>query len=201
MSSAGRHALVLAAGAGRRFGGGKLVAPWRGAPLVVWAVRAALTARVEQVTVVVGAEAEAVRQALAEVVDDRVRLIAAPDWDQGQSASLRAGVQSLPHDARAAAVFLGDMPCVDPVLADRLLDAVLAGAPAARLWSTSGPAHPAAFSASVFPELVALTGDQGARALFDRWGAAVALFETDDPGATLDIDVRADLALACVRPD
>jgi molybdenum cofactor cytidylyltransferase len=193
----GRHALVLAAGAASRFGGGKLVVDWRGAPLVTWAVRAALAAQVDQATVVLGAEADQVQRALTQVVvDDRLRLVEALDWDQGQSASLRAGVRALPADARAVAVFLGDMPSVDPAMADRLLDAVLAGAPAARLRSPRGPAHPAAFSAEVFPDLLALTGDQGARSLFDRLGAAVAVFETDHPGATLDIDTPGDLVLA-----
>ena len=193
MTRNGRHALVLAAGAGSRFGGGKLTADWRGAPLVVWAVRAALAANVERVTVVIGAAADSVEQALEALAGDRLRVVEAGNWAQGQSASLRAGVGALPRDARAVAVFLGDMPSVEPAMADRLLDAVAAGAPAARLRSAAGPAHPAAFSAEVFPDLLNLSGDQGARGLFERLGDAVAIFETDHPGATLDIDRREDL--------
>lgn len=68
--TAGRHAVVLAAGAASRFGGGKLTAHWRGEPLIRWAVRAALAARVESVVLVVGA--------LAGTVQDAVSDLAAP---------------------------------------------------------------------------------------------------------------------------
>jgi molybdenum cofactor cytidylyltransferase len=190
----GRHGILLAAGAGTRFGGGKLTADWRGAPLVVWAARAALAARVERVTVVLGARADQVRAALTVLTDERLHFVVARDWALGQSASLKAGIRALPGDATGFAVFLGDMPAVDPGLADRLLDAIEAGAPAARAHAPTGPAHPAAFSTPLIPELLALGGDQGGRAVFDRLGDESRLIETDDPGAVLDIDRRSDLS-------
>lgn len=65
--TAGTHALLLAAGAGTRFGGGKLTASWRGEPLVCAAARIALASPAERVTAVVGKDAGMVAQALAEL--------------------------------------------------------------------------------------------------------------------------------------
>jgi CTP:molybdopterin cytidylyltransferase MocA len=100
MSRAGRHALVLAAGAGRRFGGNKLSALWGGEPLVLAALRSALAARVERVTVVTGAQAPALDPVLSTIDDPRLRRVVALDWNEGLAASLRAGVASLPGDTQ-----------------------------------------------------------------------------------------------------
>ncbi len=194
----GRHALVLAAGAGRRFGGNKLNAPWRGEPLVLAALRTALAARVERVTIVTGAAAAALEPVLATIGDPRLRRVQAPDWNEGLAASVRAGIASLPSDTRAAVIFLGDMPLIPEGLADQLLDAVAAGAPAARVRSPSGPAHPVAFAAAAFPALLALEGDRGARSVIDGLGDAVTSFESDAPGVVFDVDLPRDLERASI---
>lgn len=191
-SPAGRHAIVLAAGAGRRFGGGKLTAPWRGEPLILASVRIALAAAVETVTVVTGADATVV-EALADVRDHRLRWIAIEDWDEGLAASLRAGISALPASASAMAIFLGDMPQIPDTLADALLAAVAGGAPAAVVRSPHGPAHPVAFSAAVFPDLLRLRGDRGARTVLEALGDRVANIDCDHPWVVFDVDHRSDL--------
>lgn len=187
-----RHALVLAGGAGRRFGGGKLLADWRGRPLVVWSVGIALAAPVDEVVIVVGCRSAEVRAALIQMSDPRLRIVEAQDWDDGLSASLRAGLAALPNDAQSVAVFLGDMPSVDPASVVPLFEAVEGGAAAALLNHATGPAHPIVFGRAVFPELASLRGDRGARGLIAR-RTDVAVFHTDDPGSVFDIDLTADL--------
>lgn len=191
--TAGRHAIVLAAGAASRFGGGKLTAPWRGEPLIRWSLRAALATQVEGVVLVTGCGAQNVQSAIFDLDDPRLRIVEAAAWAEGLSASLRTGLAALPADARAVAIFLGDMPAVDPHLADRLLDAVLSGAPAARTHSPLGPAHPTAFAAELFPKLRAVVGDQGGRSVLAALGDAVVTIESDDLGAVFDVDRREDL--------
>ncbi|AQR62076.1 hypothetical protein BZG35_10800 [Brevundimonas sp. LM2] len=187
-----RHALVLAGGAGRRFGGAKLLADWRGRPLVVWAVEIALAAPVDGVVVVVGSRAAEVRSALADLSDPRLGIVEAADWEDGLSASLRCGVTALPPEAASLAIFLGDMPLVDPASVGPLIDAVEAGAVAARLDHADGPAHPIVFGHSLFPDLLRTRGDRGARPLLiDR--DAVAVFTTTDDGAVFDVDRPEDL--------
>ncbi|WP_375245382.1 nucleotidyltransferase family protein, partial [Qipengyuania pacifica] len=160
----GCHAIVLAAGAGSRFGGGKLLAPFRGRPLIHWSVAAALSSRVTSVTAVLGARADDVAAALAPFADRRLSLVRCRQWEEGLSASLTFGLRTLPQDTRAVAIFLGDMPDLDPGLADRVLTEVVGGAPAAYPECEGIPGHPVAFSSELFPLIESLKGDQGARA-------------------------------------
>ena len=187
-----RHALVLAGGAGRRFGGGKLLADWRGRALIVWSVETALAAPVDGVVVVVGCRASEVRAALGDLTDPRLRIVEAPDWDDGLSASLRAGVEALPPEAESLAVFLGDMPLIDPSSVAPLIDAVEAGAVAARLDHADGPAHPIVFGRSLFPDLLRTRGDRGARSLLVGRDD-IAVFTTPDDRAVFDVDRPEDL--------
>ena len=144
-----RQAIVLAAGAGTRFGGGKLTADWRGRPLVLAAVEAALAAPVDAVIVVLGCEAPRVTEALAAVTDARLGLVVAEDWAEGLSASLRAGVESLPSDSVGFLLFLGDMPLIPPELPPKVLAALDGGAAAAQPFHGQTPAHPVGFSAAL----------------------------------------------------
>lgn len=185
------HALVLAAGAGSRFGGDKMLADWRGRPMIAAAVDVALAAPVESVTVVLGCRAPAVAAVLP--ADElRLRWLTCADWATGLSASLRAGLAALPVDAAGCVVFLGDMPMVPPGLAGEALSLLQGGAPAVETRSHGMPAHPVAFARGLFKCASALVGDQGARAfLADVHG--VVTISTDDPGSVLDIDRSQDL--------
>jgi molybdenum cofactor cytidylyltransferase len=189
------EAVVLAAGSGSRFGGGKLLAPWRGEPLVMAAVRAALAAPVGGVTVVTGADAEAVGAA-ARAVDPRVRVVHAADHAEGMGASLRTGIGSLPDDAAAALVFLGDMPRVPQAVLAPLVAAVAAGAPAAAPVFGGRRGNPVCLAAGLFPQLLALTGDAGARRILDALGERLALVEAPDDGVLFDVDRPEDLSPA-----
>ena len=190
---AGCHGLVLAAGAGTRFDGLKLLADFRGEALVRHAVRAMLASRVERVTVVLGARADEVAATLDDMSGPRLGIVRCPDWQEGLSASLRAGIVALPSDCRAVAIALGDMPLIDPALADTALGYVLTGAPAVLPDYRGRPAHPVALSPRMFERVKVLSGDRGARAALRRVPGIVRL-ETDDPGSIRDIDTRADLA-------
>lgn len=97
----GYHALVLAAGAGSRFGGGKLLATWRGQPLIAAAVATALAAPVETVTVVLGYDAASVRDALSATFDPRLRFALCENWTQGLSAGAATIAIALRVDRRS----------------------------------------------------------------------------------------------------
>jgi molybdenum cofactor cytidylyltransferase len=103
-------------------------------------------------------------------------------------ATLRAGAASLPADATGAYVFLGDMPQVPVAILPALAEALAAGAPAAAPRFQGQRGHPVLFAAALFPQLKALTGDQGAREVLRALGDRLAIVETDDPGVLVDID-------------
>lgn len=175
------EAIVLAAGLGRRFGGGKLTSPYRGGRLLDGAVRAALAAPVRTVRVVVGHDAEAVAAAGRAV--GPVEIVVAERHAEGLAESLKAGIASLPPDAAGAFVFLGDMPDIPPGLAARLAEALGESDAAAPVFE-GRRGHPVLLSARLFPAVMSLSGDQGAGRLL---GGAV-LVPTDEAGVLFDVD-------------
>lgn len=188
------EAVILAAGAGARFGGAKLTSPWRDGVLLDGALTAAFAAPARSVTVIWGADPEvpAAARRLAARLDQagRLKLVHAADHAEGIAASLRSAVASLPDDADALLVFLGDMPDTPHDVAAALVaaggDRALAAAPARR----GQRGHPVLLRAALFPALLALTGDQGAGPLLAGLGDGLALVETEDPGVLFDVDVR-----------
>lgn len=192
MIQAGAYALLLAAGGGRRFGGGKLTAPWRGEPLVRAAARIALRSPAEHVIAVVGHDAAGVTAALHPLDAGRLVIVENPDWRDGLSSSLRAGLRALPPSAEFVILFLGDMPLIDPDVAGRLLEQ-LGDAPAILPNWRGKPAHPVVFRASIMPALAMVTGDRGARDALAAL-AGVRNVEVDGAWATTDVDTTDDLA-------
>ncbi len=192
------HALVLAGGAGSRFGGRKLLAPWRGGVLLDGALAAAFDAPVAGVMVVTGAEADDVAAAARAFAGRtgqaaRLQIVHAGDHAEGMAATLRRGVAALPASAEQALVFLGDMPLIPPGLAARLVQAVADGALAAVPVFEGRRGHPAALSRSLFPQVAALRGDAGARGILAALGDRLAGIQTDAPGVLVDVDRVQDL--------
>jgi molybdenum cofactor cytidylyltransferase len=112
--------LVLAAGRSTRMGGpNKLLEEINGKPLVRIATEQVLASRARPVTVVTGHQRERVERALAGLP---VTFVHNPDYAQGLSTSLKAGIAALPAEADGAIVCLGDMPQVSAALIDRLVE-------------------------------------------------------------------------------
>lgn len=182
----GLHAIVLAAGAGTRMGGEKLRRPWRRRPLLEWSLATALAAPAERVWAVAGADAEL--EALAPA-DARLSWVTAEGWASGLSASLKAGVAALPDSAKAAIVFLGDMPRVPAEIAAALIAAWRAGGAAAVAPAFQGRrGHPVLLDRSLFPAIAALEGGRGAGALLADLGDRLVLVPASDDGVLFDVD-------------
>lgn len=182
---------MLAAGGSTRFGAQKLLAPAAGRPVVRWTVEHALASRVGAVHVVLGREGDAVRSALAGLP---VRFVESARWSDGLSASLHAGVRALGAGAEGAVILLGDQPTVRNAVIDALLDAFAAGGRdvvAAAYHGERG--NPVLFGAALFAELLATTGDRGARDVIARDPARVTLVEMAR-AMPRDVDTAADLA-------
>lgn len=188
----GWSALILAAGAGRRFGGGKLLADLDGAPVIRRVADRVAATGFAEVVVVTGADGAALHDAL-EGVD--CRILGAPDWDEGMAASLRAGIAAIDRQSAGVCVFLGDMPLVPVGLSGALAEAAGRAGYAARPRCEGKPGHPVAFTRTAFADLLTLAGDAGATALL-KARSDVAYLDTADRGVLLDIDTSGDLDLA-----
>lgn len=183
-------ALVLAAGEGKRFGGTKQLEIVRGKPLIQHAVDAASGAGVGEIVVVLGHDALGVLDALD--LPEGARFIVNERYAQGQSTSLAAGLRVLDPSSEAAVVLLADQPGVGSRHVASLVTVLRNESPEiVRIRFRDGPG-PAILARSVWDEAIALTGDTGARALFEarpdrvRW----VVVDEDTP---VDVDRRADL--------
>ena len=191
------EAIVLGAGQGSRFGGGKLTAPWGGGVLLDGALAAAFAAPARGVIVTWGADAAVpqVAEAFANRIGagERLTVVHAPLYANGLSASLRAGVAALPADSDGAFVFLGDMPRIPQAVLQPLADAVHGGAAAAATTFAGQRGHPVLFGRALLPRLAELDGDKGAGGLLARLGDQLVLIEAPDDGVLYDVDQRSDL--------
>ena len=177
--------LLLAAGAGERFGGPKALA--RDDDGTSWLLRSVQALRpCAEVVVVLGAEAE---QAAA-LLPMSVSRLRADDWAEGMGASLRAGLQVLgPTDHDAALVSLVDLPDVDAAVVARLLAAVSGPDVLARAAYDGVPGHPVLIGRDHWAGVVATaTGDRGARDYLAAHGTV--LVECGDLATGVDVDRR-----------
>jgi len=181
-------AIVLAAGRSTRMGGpNKLLAEISGRPLVRIAAQEALASQARPVIVVTGHQRERVEAAVSSL---EVVLVHNPDFANGLSTSLKAGIAAVPADADGAIVCLGDMPQVDAKLIDRLLAAFDPEKGALVVVPTvdGKRGNPAVWSRRFFPELAALDGDTGARHLIASYPEAVTEVPLTGNAALVDVD-------------
>jgi molybdenum cofactor cytidylyltransferase len=190
--------LVLAAGAGTRFGGAKQLAELDGIPLLEHSLRAMAAVPVGRVVVVLGANADHIA---AGVDLHGAEPVVCPRWEEGQSASLACGLAAL-ADCDAVVVTLGDQPRISPDAIRRVISVrdthVGADAPrgtgeAAAVRATYGgrPGHPVLLERELFESLRNVTGDRGARNLL--LSVQVLDVPCDDLGGGEDVDTRAEL--------
>jgi molybdenum cofactor cytidylyltransferase len=187
-------AIVLAAGASTRMGRQKLTLPMPdGRPLVRLAVEQVLAAGLDETVVVLGGDAEAVSAVLAGLP---VRTVANPRYAEGQSTSLRAGLDALRPGTEAVVIALGDQPLPDPGVVRRLVAAFReTGRPIVVPVYRDGRGNPVLFGSALFDELRAVTGDQGGRGVIAGDPDRVAEVPVDAPMPT-DIDTPQDYEAA-----
>ena len=187
----GISAVLLAAGSGSRFGGRKLLAPYRGRPLIESSLANLAQAPVDETVVVVGDDAKTLR-AVCEPFG--VRVVDNPDWEQGQSTSVRAGLLALGPEVRAAVVLLADQPLVGAGAVERLVAAFEGGARVAVATYDAKRRNPVLFSRAVWPLLLEeLSGDEGARAVLRRHPDLLTEVPCDGVGDPADVDTAEDL--------
>jgi molybdenum cofactor cytidylyltransferase len=200
VTTAGASAgIILAAGASRRMGQPKQLLEVGGRPLLELAVAAACASQLDEVVVVLGARADEITAA-ADL--GRARVVVNPDYEQGLSTSLRAGIASLGAEVSRAVVMLGDQPDVNAPMLDRLLDLQeSSGLPAAAL-SFAGLLHPPMVLArEMWSGLEALKGDVGLRAVVRAHPELVAALPAERPGGhPVDIDTPEDFEKLEAKP-
>ena len=187
-------AVVLGAGKSSRMGAtNKLTTEVDGTPMIAHAVKAASENGLSPIVVVTGHEAEKVKTALAR---QPVSFVHNPDYAEGLSTSLRAGVRALPDNIDAVLVCLGDMPDISAGHVARLIAAFDPdeGRTICVPTVAGKRGNPILWGASFLSEFAALKGDTGARHLLGEHAEAVCEVPMPDDAALRDIDTPEELA-------
>ena len=179
-------AVVLAAGQSTRMGSNKLLADLLGTPLVVQTVARIKASGVDEIVVVTGHQAAEVRAALAGA---GVKFVHNPDFAQGLSTSVKAGIGAV-QDFDAAFACLGNMPLIRAEDMQRMMAAfnveegrtLIAPAQGRKL------GNPVLWGQEHFAALMTLEGDRGARGLLEAQRGAIVEIAVEHDGIMLDAD-------------
>ncbi len=183
--------LVLAAGAGRRFGAAKQLAPLGGRPLLEHALaHAAAAPSIDRTVVILGAGGSEIA---ARIDLHGAEPLLCAGWEEGMAAPLRKGIAAL-GDHGAALILLGDQPLIGVAAIERVLAGRGAGWDAVRASYGGRPGHPVLIERRLFAAIAELEGDVGARELLAA--ARTRELPCDDIADPLDVDSPADLQLA-----
>jgi molybdenum cofactor cytidylyltransferase len=184
--------VVLAAGRSSRLGRPKQLLDLGGEPLLRHTLRNALAAGADDVVLVLGNAAGEIAAAVGELGQ---RTVVNVRFAEGQSTSLHSGIAALGDGVEAAVLMLGDQPTVGPEIVAALI---------AR-WRESGaavvqpvyggvPANPVLIARALFPELLAVGGDEGARSVIRAHREEIALVPVSDGPPPQDVDTEEDYA-------
>ena len=186
-------AILLAAGRSSRMGQHKLLLPLGDRPVLAHVVENVLASQARPLIIVLGYQAEQVRALLAPyAAQPELTIIENPDYQQGMSTSLRKGIETLMASSPTvdgALIVLGDQPLMTPhifntmietkhVTKKRIIGALYRGR----------RGNPTLFDASLFPELLEMTGDEGGRKVIERHRQEMIMLEMGDDTANYDVD-------------
>lgn len=183
--------VILAAGQSSRLGEAKQLLPYKGKSLLVQAVDTAVATGLRPVVVVLGARNETMKQ---ELTDKEVVIVLNEQWEEGMGSSLRCGLQKAQQvapETEGVIFMVCDQPYVSP---DLLLLLIKTSAATLKLIVASSYGEqsgtPAFFSNKLFPALLEIKGDTGARKLIKQYAEEVSTIPF--PEGSIDIDTPSD---------
>lgn len=187
----GVSAVVLAAGMSRRMGTPKQLLRIGGETILGRTLKNVRASNVSEIVLVLGHAAESVEKTIA---TDDLKIVRNPEYQDGMGTSLRAGLAAVDADAEGALIILADQPWVVSETLSRLIALHQESRPQIIIPMHRGfRGNPVLLDRSVFPEVQALHGDVGCRAIFGDHTENILKLEVDDPGILLDIDSRDEL--------
>jgi molybdenum cofactor cytidylyltransferase len=188
-------AIVLAAGRSSRFeGGDKLLADFKGRPVIHHVMEAVAASTVDEVILVTAAFGGKIFAAAGK---GRWRSVVNPDAEDGISSSIQYGLSHLESDIDGALILLADMPRVSTAMIEQLCEAFLARQGNAIVFPQTAhgqQGNPVLWPKPLFAELMALTGDIGGKAILARYEALHCPVLVAGDAAVFDVDTKADLA-------
>jgi len=182
--------IILAAGKSSRMGRMKLLLDVHGKPMLGHVLENALRSALDEVIVVLGEEHERI---LERIDFKGAAVVFNPDFLNGQSTSLKAGIAAVGESCGAALFLLGDLPLVSPGVIDAILKKHKAThAPIVVPVFAGKRGNPVLLARSLFPMVLALEGDTGARPLLAAYKDLIETVDVEHDGIHLDVDTWED---------
>lgn len=182
--------IILAAGNSSRMGRPKQLLRFRGHTVIEGIVDNALQSSLCKVVVVLGHRADEL-QPLLQGLD--VTVIINSDYKKGQSTSIQAGLQAVRDDVNAVLFLLGDQPLITPATIDSILSAYQnSAAPIVMPLFQGKRGNPVLFDRQTFNGIDSLSGDTGARVLFQEYADRIVEVPFQDSSIHFDIDTEQD---------
>jgi molybdenum cofactor cytidylyltransferase len=193
-------AVVLAAGMSTRMGRNKLLLTFRDKPLVVHAVDTLLASKASDIIVVLGHESEKVWDQLEDYAGKipnggqrrRVRLVKNPDYRDGLSTSVRAGVQAVSPEAEAIMIYLADQPLLEPADVNRIIAAFATAKADDKMivvpFFKGERGNPVILDASLRDSILGIVGDVGCKGVIKRYPEKVYAIQMENDHVVRDVD-------------
>ncbi|HEY78272.1 MAG TPA: nucleotidyltransferase family protein, partial [Dehalococcoidia bacterium] len=179
-------AILLAAGQSKRMGKPKLPMSFGRSTIIEQAVDNLLGSAADEVIVVLGDRAGAVKRLIA---GRSVKLVVNPDYERGMSTSIVAGLNLVDRRTRAVMLALGDQPLIDSQTINRLIAGFRSHDKGIAVPTYRGDrGHPVIFSMKYKEPLLALKGDVGARQIIQENPGDILEVAVDCEGIQIDID-------------
>lgn len=179
-------AILMAAGQSKRMGKPKLLMPFGRSTIIEQAVDNLLGSAADEVIVVLGDRAGAARRLIA---DRPVKLVINPDYEQGMSTSIVAGLNLVDRRTSAVMLALGDQPLIDSQTINRLIAGFRSHDKGIAVPTYRGDrGHPVIFNMKYKEPLLALKGDVGARQIIKENPGDILEVAVDCEGIKIDID-------------
>src|SRR5271155_2389659 len=186
-------AVILAAGTSSRMGEAKQLLRLGEATVLNQVVNNVCGSSVDEIVIVLGHQAETIKQSIA---TESLKVVVNESYRQGMGTSLRAGLSALPSEVDATLIVLADQPFVRSATFDQIIDHYQQSNAQIVIPMHKGfRGNPVLLDRSVFPEVMALTGDIGCRAIFGNHLEGIAKVPVEDVGILLDLDSKEDFEL------
>ena len=182
--------IILAAGSSSRMGRPKQLLSFREHTVIECIVDSALNSSLYKVVVVLGHRAEELRPLLT---GRDVTVILNSDYKRGQSSSIQAGLEAVREEVDAALFLLGDQPLITPETIDSILSAYAnSPGPIVMPLFDGRRGNPVLFDRQTFDRIDSLSGDTGARVLFQEYADHIVEVPLQDPSVHFDVDTEQD---------